>query len=308
MRVIESSLFAPYGKALLRDELLSRYAFSLCGGPCAGLFRIEGKEMLENLVRCCIRAGYPYKVLGGMTNVLVSDEGFDGIVLLNRKGTISHLVKEDGSVQLNASSGVGMAAVVRYCVENEFSGMEWAAGLPGTVGGAVYGNAGAFGTETADIFVSGHVIDETDAVRILNNDEMEFSYRSGILKTRKENNVLLDASFLLQIGEKEQILAKCEENKEKRRSTQPVSENSLGSVFKNPEGESAGKLIQAAGLKGFSIGQASVSMKHANFITTTKGVTSEDYRCLVSHVQRVVFEQFGVLLEPEIELLGFGVK
>ena len=308
MHVIDSSLFSPYEKALLRDEPLSRYAFSLSGGPCAGLFRVEEREMLENLVRCCIKAGYPYKVLGGITNVLVSDEGFDGVVLLNRKGIITHLQMDDGSVQLNAGSGVGMAAVVRYCIENEFSGMEWAAGLPGTVGGAVYGNAGAFGTETADSFTRGHVIDESGAVHELNHDDMEYTYRSSFLKARKENNVLLDASFLLQTGEKEQILAKCEENREKRRSTQPVTENSLGSVFKNPEGESAGKLIQAAGLKGFSIGQAAVSMKHANFITTTKGVTSEDYRLLVSHVQRVVFEQFGVLLEPEIELLGFGVK
>lgn len=308
MHVIDSSLFSPYEKALLWDEPLSRYAFSLCGGPCAGLFRIEGDEMLENLVRCCIQAGYPYKVLGGMTNVLVSDAGFDGVVLLNRKGTISHQLMHDGSVQLNAGSGVGMAAVVRYCIENEFTGMEWAAGLPGTVGGAVYGNAGAFGTETADLFTCGHVIDETGAVHELNKDEMGYAYRSSFLKARKENNVLLDASFLLQTGEKELILAKCEENREKRSSTQPVTENSLGSVFKNPDGESAGKLIQAAGLKGFSIGQAAVSMKHANFITTTKGVTSEDYRSLISHVQRVVFEQFGVLLEPEIELLGFGVK
>ena len=116
--------------------------------------------MLRHLIKCCIRAGYPYKVLGGMTNILVSDDGFDGVVILNRKGEIRHHENEDGKVILSAESGAGMAAVVRYCVDNEISGMEWAAGLPGTVGGAVCGNAGAFGTQTADLFLCGEVLED----------------------------------------------------------------------------------------------------------------------------------------------------
>lgn len=308
MRVIESSLFSPYGTALLTDEKLSRYAFSLCGGPCAGLFRIEDGEMLKTLANCCIRSGYPYKVLGGMTNILVSDDGFDGVVLLNRKGKIEHQTAEDGTVLLTADSGAGMAALVRYCAEHEISGMEWAAGLPGTVGGAVYGNAGAFGTEVSQLFRSAAVLDEAGHVLKMNADDMQFVYRSSALKRNDNAFVLLDVTLSLQKGRKDLILTKGEEYRAIRREKQPVDEHSLGSVFKNPEGESAGKLIQAAGLKGFSIGKASVSMKHANFITTTEGVTGADYHRLIVHVQNTVYEQFGILLEPEIELFGFGIK
>ena len=306
MRVIDPALFSPYENELLAGVQLGHYAFSLCGGPCAGLFRIENSEMLVTLVKCCVKAGYPYKVLGGMTNILVSDEGFDGIILLNRKGTVTCLEQDDGSVILKADSGAAMAAVVRFCIENSISGMEWASGLPGTVGGAVYGNAGAFGSEIAKSFCCGSLIDEIGEIRTVRAEEMNFAYRSSILKQNISNAILLDASFRLEKGEKEKIAALGESCKEKRRTSQPVGEHSLGSVFKNPEGESAGKLIQAAGLKGVSIGKAEVSMKHANFITTNEGVTADDYHRLVKYVQNEVFEQFRVLLEPEIELFGFG--
>lgn len=308
MRRIDLSHFSPYENLFLTDETLSKYAFSLCGGPCPVLIKVEDSLMLESVIKGCITAGYPYKVLGGMTNILISDKGFDGIVIINRKGKISHKELEDGSVLLSAESGAGMAAVVRYCTENGISGMEWAAGLPGTVGGAVCGNAGAFGTEIADIFISGCLLDEKGCKTHVYHDDMDYSYRASVLKHQDNNRILLDASFSLGKGDKEKISSICEEYREKRKSAQPVDEHSLGSVFKNPEGESAGKMIQAAGLKGFSIGKASVSLKHANFIVTEKGVTSTDYHRLVCHVQNKVYEQFSVLLEPEIELFGFEVN
>lgn len=308
MRSPEPALFSPYENAFLPAETLSSYAFSLCGGPCAGLFRIENGEMLKDLVQCCINASIPYRVLGGMTNILVSDEGYDGVILLNRKGSVSHTISEDGSVLLAAESGAGMAAAVRYCIENEISGLEWAAGLPGTVGGAVCGNAGAFGSDISRIFSHGEILDEKGIKQTIQKADMNFAYRSSSMKHQQNKCVLCKAVFRLEKGIKEQILAAGEANKEKRKSTQPADRHSLGSVFKNPEGESAGKLIQAAGLKGFSIGKAEVSMKHANFITTQKGVKSADYHSLVIHVQKTVYEQFGILLEPEIEMLGFGLK
>ena len=305
---LEPSLFAPYENAFHPAELLSGYAFSLCGGPCAGLFRIEDSEMLKSLVQCCIRNSVPYKVLGGMTNILISDEGFEGIVFLNRKGSITHTIQNDDSILLKADAGTSMASAVKYCIENEISGLEWAAGLPGTIGGAVCGNAGAFGSEISQIFLSGTVIDEKGSVRLIDNADMNFSYRSSAMKHQANKNVLLKAVFHLEKGQKEQISTKGETYKETRRNTQPIDQHSLGSVFKNPEGESAGKLIQAAGLKGFTIGKAQVSMKHAKFITTEKGVTSTDYHRLVVHVQQTVYEKFRVLLEPEIEMLGFELK
>ena len=308
MRKLDPSLFSPYEKAFLSGEKLSRYAFSLCGGPCAGLLPIENGEMLRALTERCISLDLPYRVFGGMTNVLVSDEGFDGVILLNRRGGISHAEDESGNVELHADSGTGIASVVRYCIENGISGFEWAAGLPGPVGGAVYGNAGAFGSDISRSFQYGNAVDRTGSVFQITNAGMDFAYRSSVLKREPESPVLLDAVFRLSRGTKEAITAECEEHRAARKASQPVDAHSLGSVFKNPLNESAGRLIQAAGLKGFSIGKATVSMKHANFITTEAGVTAADYRQLVLHVQKTVFESFGVLLEPEIELLGFGPK
>ncbi len=305
MRRYEPSRFTPYEKAFRPAEMLSRYAYSLCGGPCAGLFSVDGSAMLKDLIRRCIDQQIPYKVLGGISNVLISDAGFDGIILLNRKGKISCDVHEDGKVSLFAESGASMSSVVRFCVQNEIAGMEWAAGLPGTVGGAVYGNAGAFGTEIADIFVSGHAITENGKPQTLRWEDMEYSYRTGLLKKQKNKWTLLDAEFNLTKGQKDLITDKGDQYREKRRLTQPVGESSLGSVFKNPEGYSAGKLIQDAGLKGMEIGKASVSRKHANFIVTEAGVRSEDYRKLIFHIQKTVYEKFGIHLEPEIEMLGF---
>lgn len=308
MRKLDPSLFSPYEKAFLSGEKLSRYAFSLCGGPCAGLLPIENGEMLRDLTKRCLSLNLPYRVFGGMTNVLVSDDGFDGVILMNRRGSISHTEDDAGSVTLHADSGAGMAAVVRYCIENGISGFEWAAGLPGTVGGAVYGNAGAFGSDISRSFQSGTAVDRNGSAAEMTNAEMGFAYRSSVLKREPESPVLLDAVFQLRRGSKDAIMAECEEHRAARKASQPVDAHSLGSVFKNPPNESAGRLIQAAGLKGFSIGNATVSMKHANFITTEAGVTAADYHQLVLHVQKIVFELFGVLLEPEIELLGFGPK
>ena len=308
MRELSPSLFTPYEKAFLSGESLSRYAFSLCGGPCAGLVRIENGEMLRYMTERCGSLKLPYRVFGGMTNVLVSDDGFDGVILLNRGGSVSHSEDESGKVTLRADSGAGMAAVVRYCCDNGISGFEWAAGLPGTVGGAVYGNAGAFGSDISQVYQIGSAVDRNGRMMQMTKPEMEFAYRSSVLKREPESSVLLNAVFQLRSGSNEAISAKCEEYRAARKASQPVDAHSLGSVFKNPPNESAGKLIQAAGLKGFSIGKATVSMKHANFITTEAGVRAADYRQLVLHVQKTVFELFGILLEPEIELLGFEGK
>ena len=304
MREIDLSRFSPYESAFRPNVRTGTYAYSLCGGPCAGMFIVENPEMLQSLVRPCIEENIPFRVVGGLSNLLISDSGFDGIILLNRKGTITHSEASDGTVTLTAGSGVPMAALVNYCAENGLSGFEWACGLPGTVGGAVYGNAGAFGTETADILSSCKVIDPAGNIRSMDKAEMGFSYRSSILK-RQPGAVILEAVFTLKTDDPEEIRQRGEANREKRHASQPVNERSLGSVFKNPEGASAGKLIQDAGLKGTAVGNAAVSMKHANFFTTTEGVRSEDYLKLIREVQRTVFERYGVELETEIEFLGF---
>ena len=304
MQNIDLSHFAPYESAYCPDALLSEYAFSLCGGHCTGLFAVKDSEMLKDLVIDCISANVPYRVLGGMTNVLVSDSGYEGIILLNRKGMISQTECPDGSVLLKADSGVNMAALVKHCIQNALSGMEWASGLPGTVGGAGYGNAGAFGADTASVFDHGRFLDGAGRELLLGRDELGFGYRTSFLKQGR-NLILLEAVFRLQPGNKADIASAANTYLEKRKAGQPYNERSLGSVFKNPAGYSAGKLIQDAGLKGTAFGSAAVSLKHANFITTTKGVKSGDYRDLITHIASVVEEKYGVVLEPEIEFLGF---
>lgn len=305
MRSIDPARFSPYEAVFRPYVRIGDYAYSLCGGPCAGMFMPDSPDMLLQLVRVCIAEGFPYRVAGGLSNLLVSDTGFDGILILNRKGPISCLEESDQSVLLSVGSGASMAAVVNYCAEHELSGFEWACGLPGTVGGAVYGNAGAFGTETADVFCSADIVDENGETAVLSKADMAFGYRTGALKRGTGKSVLLNVLFRVNKGDGEAIRARGEENRAKRRAGQPVGEPSLGSVFKNPEGNAAGKLIQEAGLKGMSVGKATVSMKHANFITTEKGVRSEDYRELIRLVRSRVLERFGILLETEIEFMGF---
>ena len=302
---IDPKRFTPYESAFRPDVRIGDHAYSLCGGPCAGMITIEDSEMLAELTRRCIAEKIPYRVVGGLSNLLVSDKGFDGVILLNRKGKVTHFTDADGSVVLTADSGAPAAAVVSYCVQNGLSGFEWACGLPGTVGGAVYGNAGAFGTAVADIFRSCEVLEPDGKTETLSAADMGFSYRGSSLKGGQHDRTILRASFDVERDDPEQIRQRGEANREKRHAGQPFSERSLGSVFKNPEGASAGKLIQDAGLKGMSIGKARVSEKHANFIVTAEGVRSEDYRKLIGYVQSAVSERFGVRLEPEIEFLGF---
>ncbi len=307
MLPVDVTCFSPYEGAFQRSVMLGDHAFSLCGGPCAGMFTVADPDMLCGLIQTCRQNGIPFRVFGAMSNVLVADSGFDGIVLLNRKGSITHSDNGDGSAAVTAGSGASMASLVKYCAQNGLSGMEWASGLPGTVGGAVYGNAGAFGSDISAVLVQGTFLDDSGNQTVLSKDELGFGYRTSALK-KGLDLICLEAVFRLKYGDPEQIEKLGREYKEKRKNSQPYNEHSLGSVFKNPEGFSAGKLIDDAGLKGVSVGKAVVSNKHANFITTKKGVTSTDYKSLVDHVQRKVKEVSGILLEPEIEFVGFQDK
>ena len=238
----------------------------------------------------CLKPGKVVDIIGK----ILSPTMFVALLVLIGIGIVRPLGK--------VAPGSSTMAAVKLGLE---SGFEWACGLPGTVGGAVYGNAGAFGSSVADSFRSCVVIGPDGEEKTLGAADMDFTYRSSILKKRDHDLTVLQAFFCVAQDEPEQIRQRGEINREKRRAGQPVSERSLGSVFKNPEGMAAGKLIQDAGLKGTSIGNARVSEKHANFITTAPGVRSEDYRKLISYVQKTVSERFGVWLEPEIEFLGF---
>ncbi len=308
MYALEPESFGKYREMLRRNVPLAHYSYSLCGGPCTGMFSVGDGETLAELVKICIESGIPYRVFGGLSNVLVSDRGFDGIVLLNRGGTVS--IEKDSAERIivTADSGVLMSKLVKFCAEEGIAGMDWAAGLPGTVGGAVYGNAGAFGSDTAAVFLDGQYLDESGTLRPLSKADMGFSYRSSALKRGEKAGILTEVRFVLSSGDPKAIRAAADARRTWRHEHQPDTLPSLGSVFKNPEGMSAGKLIRDAGLMGKTIGGAQVSTKHANFITTEKGVRSSDYKALVDLIQAAVTEKFGVKLVPEIEMTGFETE
>lgn len=279
---------------------LGAYSFALCGGAPAWLTECRTAADYEAAAEACRKAGIPYRVLGGLSNVLVSDKGYDGAVLLSRPGEIRIM----GS-SIMASAGVRMAVLARQALDAGLSGLEWAEGLPGTVGGAIYGNAGAFGSGISDIVSQVGFLSADGKSEILSPEGLHFGYRTGALKEGTLKGILTGAVFSLREDSPEAIRSRMADYAERRRRTQPHGVGSLGSVFRNPAGDSAGRLIESCGLKGASCGKASVSQVHANFIVTEKGVLAADYKSLMERVRDRVAEQTGITLVPEIELMGF---
>ena len=201
-----------------------------------------------------------------------------------------------------AEAGVSLIEVTRCALEHSLTGLEFACGIPGSVGGAMYMNAGAYGGEVCEVVEYVDVVTRTGEIKRLTNKELKFSYRHSALQ--ESGDLVIDVCFNLSLGKKETIEAKMEELTHLRESKQPLEYPSCGSVFKRPEGHFTGKLIQDAGLQGFQIGGAQVSKKHAGFIVNIDHATATDYLAVIQHVQEVVFEQFQVALEPEVKIIG----
>ena len=241
-------------------------------------------------------------LLGRGSNIVISDNGFDGVVV-----SLSELSRIDFDVTDNhcivAGAGVSMLKLALFAEENGLSGLEFAHGIPGSVGGGVYMNAGAYGGEICQVLKNCLVFDQIDGdIFLLNAAECEFSYRHSIFMDNK-NLIVLFATFELKNGVPDEIKAKMDELKASRISKQPLEYPSAGSTFKRPEGHFAGKLIEDAELKGFSIGGAQVSEKHAGFVINRGGATAEDIKNLVAHIQKTVKEKFDVSLQCEIEFV-----
>jgi UDP-N-acetylmuramate dehydrogenase len=241
-------------------------------------------------------------LIGSGSNVLVSDAGLRGLVVLNRATTVTF----DG-LQVLAESGASFSTVARRCVQLGLAGVEWAANIPGTVGGAVFGNAGAWGGNVASTLVEATVLEPGGRVARWPVGRFEYSYRSSVLKRQSAQGntcgVVLEATFGLKEGNRADLQAKVADIVAKRRSSQPPGPT-CGSVFKNPPGDHAGRLIEAAGLKGTRIGGAEISTMHANFVVNTGTATAVDVRQLIELARRTVQDKFGVALELEIELIG----
>jgi UDP-N-acetylmuramate dehydrogenase len=280
------------------DAPLSRHTWLGLGGPVDLLVVAQSREVLVQAVQLARAHGVPWRVYGGFTNILPPDGGLRGLVVLNH----ARDVQFGPDYRLSADSGAIIIKVAREAVERGWGGLTWAVGLPGTVGGAVVNNAGAFGGEIEKVLVGADVLDEHGQVHQVPVSWFGFQYRCSKLKGAGQHWLVLRAEFQLRAGATSLLKAKAESYTERRQRTQPPG-RTLGSTFKNPTGDHAGRLIEAAGLKGTRCGGIVVSPYHANFFINDGGGTAAEFRILVRRVQKTVFEKFGIMLEPEIEML-----
>ena len=271
---------------------LAGYTTFRIGGPADVLVQAGEEEQLERVLAWCRESGRPWILLGRGSNVLVDDAGFRGTVIL-LDGTLAQIeVRGD---QITAGAGASLARIARTALEHELTGVEYAAGIPGTLGGAVYMNAGAYGGEIGRTVSSIRYLDK-EGIHEIGPEEAGFEYRSS--RFMRENAIVLGAEMTLQPGDRQAIMDRMQELAEQRKSKQPLEYPSAGSMFKRPEGFFAGKLIQDAGLAGYSVGGAQVSEKHCGFVINRGNATAEDVRELVRQVADRVEQTFGVRLEP----------
>jgi UDP-N-acetylmuramate dehydrogenase len=294
------SLRAAFGERMQENVPLAPYTSARIGGPAEALVTAKSADELAETVAYLWERGLPYLILGGGSNVLVSDRGVRGIVVLNRAKNVRFDSGDQPKVR--AESGVVFSNLANRAAEKGLSGLEWAATVPGTVGGAVYGNAGAFGGDMAASLISAELLTESGR-ELWPVEKMEYGYRTSVLKRSSLKCVILAADIRLEHGKKEAVRFKISEFVERRKSTQPPGA-SMGSMFKNPPGDHAGRLIEAAGLKGTRIGNAEISRVHGNFFVNHGNTKASDIRALIELAQKMVEEKFGVRLELEIELIG----
>jgi len=292
--------------ALWLDAPLARHTTFKIGGPAEVLVLAQDRGALRQVITLAWERGLPYRVLGRGSNVLVSDAGLRGLVVLNRAQETTFLPppRPEGTWLVRAESGALFSGLARQCVSHGLAGLEWAIGIPGTVGGAVVGNAGAWGGDVASSLLGATVLKPGGETR-WPVERFGYAYRTSALKATVVHRqaVVLEAEFGLQEGERKTLEARASDIAARRRARQP-SAASCGSVFKNPPGESAGRLIEAAGLKGQRAGDAQISAEHANFIVNLGQARAADVRALIELARTTVREQFGITLELEIELLG----
>jgi len=292
--------------SVFENAMLSEYTSFKTGGPADCLVRPRDAEEVRQLVKLAREEKVPFYCLGNGTNMLVSDDGYRGLIISLKDMAVGLEFTEmgDGSTYtVSASAGCTLARLSSEAASRALTGLEFAAGIPGSVGGAVVMNAGAYGGEIKDVFDFASVLDEDGNILRLNRDQLGFGYRKSIIQ--EKNYIVLKVSFILKKGDAEAIKTEIKELGERRRDKQPLEYPSAGSTFKRPEGLFAGKLIEESGLKGFSVGDAAVSEKHCGFVINKGHASSSDIYELISQVIEKVYEKTGVVLEPEIKLLGF---
>lgn len=299
---LRTELQAVFGENLRWNEPLARYTSARIGGPADALLVVRSKDELAQAVKRLWEWETPFFILGGGSNVLVSDAGVRGVVVLNRARQVEFRPAEQHP-SVWAESGANLGAIARQAAVKGLSGLEWAVGIPGTVGGAVVGNAGAHGGDIAGSLLMAEILHRNQGYQEWSAEHLDFDYRSSRLKRNPGVAVVLAAAFRLQPRSLEEIQNRMDAFTEYRRKTQPTGA-SMGSMFKNPPGDSAGRLIDAAGLKGTRVGGAEISPVHVNFFINHGDATAQDVWELVQIARARVAERFGVTLELEIQLIG----
>jgi len=297
-----SELRASFGDRMQENVPLSSYTAARIGGPADVLVFVRKADELVQAAEKLWLMEMPFTLLGGGSNVLVSDRGVRGVVIINR----ARLVKfksQNTNPTVHAETGVTPNDIAQRAARLGLAGFEWAAAIPGSLGGAIYGNAGAFGGDMAGNLISVELFHRQDGYQTWPVSKLEYGYRTSLLKREHPPVLLLSADLALQQGERTEIQNKMEQFSSQRRAAQPPGA-SMGSMFKNPEGDNAGRLLEAAGLKGRSIGNASISTQHANFFINNGQTRAEDMKALIDLAQQAVLDQFGIKLELEVELIG----
>jgi len=293
-------LYARLGDRVKENVSLAPYTSARIGGPADILITADSADDLARIIKLLGKQDLEYVMIGGGSNVLVSDMGVRGVVVLNRAKTVRFHNGDQPSVTVE--SGVVFSNLANRCASKGLAGLEWAATVPGTIGGAVYGNAGAFGGDVAGNLIWTEILTENGREKFT-VEQMGYGYRTSALKRGEIDGVVLLAEFALKNSTKEEVTVKIEQFSAHRKATQPPGA-SMGSMFKNPNGDYAGRLIEAAGLKGTRIGNAEISPVHGNFFINHANTRAEDIRALIQLAQKTVKEKLGVMLELEVELVG----
>lgn len=294
-----AAIASALGDAAQRNVPLARYAGVGIGGPAELLVIARDRDTLVQAVRLAQEAGIAWRVFGGLTNILLPDTGLRGVTILNHRRGVEY---DTATCRVVAESGAIIAKTAQEITRRGWGGLTWAVGLPGTVGGAVVNNAGAFGGEIANTLSAAEILTPEGHIQIVGSDWFDFQYRYSKLKAAGMQVIVVSATFQLTLRDPAALAAKAAAYAERRQRTQPPG-RTLGSTFKNPAGDYAGRLIEAAGLKGTRRGDCVISEQHANFFMNEGNGTAADYQALIDLAQAEVERQFGIRLEPEIEIV-----
>lgn len=280
------------------DEPLSTYTYTKTGGPADYLMFPTTKEEIVDIITYCKSDDVPWMVLGNGSNLIIREGGIRGVVIMTEKLIT---ITEDNTI-VTAGCGAILKDVANVSAKNGLTGFEFASGIPGSIGGAVYMNAGAYGGEMKDVILDVEVVDEDGKLNTFSLAECEFTYRHSVFQTIK--TVIVSTRMQLKVANEDSVVSEIKRLTDLRESKQPLEYPSCGSVFKRPEGHYTGALIQEAGLQGYQIGGAQVSKKHAGFIVNRGGATATDYIELIQYIQNEVNKKFGIMLEPEVNIIG----